>query len=243
MSSILYGCESWLDGNIKPMEKIYNMCIKHLLGVIKNITTSLCLIELGCPPLKALVKQRPRKFFKKMWAEREDMLDDPFSHVMHLMRNSNTSTARYITNLIGSDMDDVSQAMNLLHQEVTNSQSSRCTYYKKINPHLSVHDIYSTKCIVNENERISWSKLRLSAHSLVIETGRWNRRGRGRLPIEERLCQCGRVQTERHVFELCNISQDLRRIFNVTSLKEIVSERSDYYQVCQAVNLILNLYK
>ena len=139
-------------------------------------------------------------FFKKMWAEREDMLDDPFSHVMHLMRNSNTSTARYITNLIGSDMDDVSQAMNLLHQEVTNSQSSRCTYYKEINPHLSVHDIYSTKCIVNENERISWSKLRLSAHSLVIETGRWNRRGRGRLPIEERLCQCGQVQTERHVF-------------------------------------------
>ena len=47
MSSILYGCESWLGGNIKPMEKLYYMCIKHLLGVRKRTTTSLCLIELG----------------------------------------------------------------------------------------------------------------------------------------------------------------------------------------------------
>ena len=26
MSSLLYGCEAWLDGNIKPMENLYNMC-------------------------------------------------------------------------------------------------------------------------------------------------------------------------------------------------------------------------
>ena len=38
MSSNIYGCESWLDGNIKPMENIYIMCIKHLLGVRKNTT-------------------------------------------------------------------------------------------------------------------------------------------------------------------------------------------------------------
>ena len=62
MSSILYGCESWLCGNIKPMEKLYYMCIKHLLGVRKNTTTSLCLVELGLPSLKALVTPRHRKF-------------------------------------------------------------------------------------------------------------------------------------------------------------------------------------
>ena len=39
MSSILYGCETWLNGNIKPMEKIYHMCItiKHLLGFMLKI--------------------------------------------------------------------------------------------------------------------------------------------------------------------------------------------------------------
>ena len=76
MSSILYGCESWQDGNIKPMEKLYNMCIKHLLGVRKNTTTSLCMVELGLPPLKALVAQRQRKCFKKMWAEWDDIFVD-----------------------------------------------------------------------------------------------------------------------------------------------------------------------
>ena len=55
MSSILYGCESWLDGNIKPMEILYNMCIKHLLGVRKTTSTILCMTELGLPPLKSLI--------------------------------------------------------------------------------------------------------------------------------------------------------------------------------------------
>ena len=243
MSSILYGCESWLEGNIKPMEKLYNMCIKHLLGVRKNTTTALCMIELGLPPLKALVAQRQRTFFKKMWAEREGMFEDPFTHALMLVKNSNISTARYINNLIENDFDDVSQSMNNLFQGVTNNPSSKCIYYREFNPNFIVHDIYSVKTTVNELERISWTKLRLSAHSLAIETGRWNRRGHGRLSIEERLCRCGLIQTERHVIEVCVLSQNVRNLFNVISLPNLVSERQDYQQVCHIVHSILNIYK
>ena len=155
MSTILYGCESWLNGNIRPMENIYNMCVKHLLGVRKNTTTSLCLVELGYPPLKALVTHKQRKFFRKMWAEREGMLDDPFSHAVRLIKDTNISTARYINNLIGNDIDDISQSMDILHQEIINSQSSRCIYYRSINPDMNVHDIYSVKTTINEIERTS----------------------------------------------------------------------------------------
>ena len=243
MSSILYGCESWLNGNIKPMEKLYNMCIKHLLGVRKNTTNTLCLVELGCPPLKALVAQRQRKFFKRMWAERVNMIDDPFFFAIQLVRNSNITTGRHINDLINNDFDDVGQSMNNLHQEIINSQSSKCIYYKEINPNMHIHDIYINKSKVNELERISWSKLRLSAHSLAIETGRWNRRGRGRLPIDERLCQCGLVQTEFHVFEECVLSQHFRQMYNVTSLFNLVSERQDLPEVCHIVHSILNIYK
>ena len=243
MSSILYGCESWLNGNIKPMEKLYNMCIKHLLGVRKNTTNTLCLVELGCPPLKALVAQRQRKFFKRMWAERVNMIDDPFFFAIQLVRNSNITTGRHINDLINNDFDDVGQSMNNLHQEIINSQSSKCIYYKEINPNMHIHDIYINKSTVNELERISWSKLRLSAHSLAIETGRWNRRGRGRLPIDERLCQCGLVQTELHVFEECVLSQHFRQMYNVTSLFNLVSERQDLPEVCHIVHSILNIYK
>ncbi|CAL4086104.1 unnamed protein product, partial [Meganyctiphanes norvegica] len=218
-------------------------CIKHLLGVRKNTTTSLCLVELSFPTLKALVTQRQRKFFKTMWAERENMIDDPFPHAMRLAKNSNTSTARYLNSLIANDVDDKSQSMNNLYQEINNSQSSKSIFYRDINPNLCIHDIYSTKSTVNELERISWSKLRLSAHSLVIETGRWNRRGRERLPVENRLCQCGQVQTEHHVIEECVLSQDIRRRFNISTILELVSDRQNHSQVCHIVDSILNIYK
>ena len=132
MSSILYGCESWLDGNIKPMENIYHMCIKHLLGVRKNTTNSLCLVELGLPTLKALVIHRQRKYFKIMWDERRNMIDDPFSHALNLVKNSNTATARYVNDLITKDVDDIGQSLRRIQEEVnTNrSQSSKNTYYK-----------------------------------------------------------------------------------------------------------------
>ncbi|MPC30947.1 hypothetical protein E2C01_024219 [Portunus trituberculatus] len=60
--------------------------------------------------------------------------------------------------------------------------------YKEINPYLELHDIYTERHAINDLLRISFTKLRLSEHNLAIETGRRNRIGRGRLPVEERIC-------------------------------------------------------
>ncbi|CAL4241097.1 unnamed protein product [Meganyctiphanes norvegica] len=133
--------------------------------------------------------------------------------------------------------------MNNLYQEKNNSQSSKSIFYRKINSNLCIHDIYSTKSTVNELKRISWSKLRLSGHSLVIETGRWNRRVRGRLPVENRLCQYGQVQTECHLIEEFVLSQEIRRRFNITTILELVSDRQNHSQVCHIEDSILNIYK
>ena len=51
MSAMLYGCESWLSGDLKPMEKLYKWCIKQLLGVRRTTSNDICLVELGLPPL------------------------------------------------------------------------------------------------------------------------------------------------------------------------------------------------
>ena len=59
----------------------------------------------------------------------------------------------------------------------------------------------------------------LGAHSLAIETGRWNRRGQGRLPREQRLCTCGDIQTERHVIETCPLTNPLRQHYGFTPLE------------------------
>ena len=95
---------------------------------------------------------------------------------------------------------------------------------------------------VNEIERVSWTRLRLSAHSLAIETGRWNRRGRGRLPLEERLCSCGEVQTETHVIENCPVSSQIRQTFSITTASDLLITRTDYDVVCRIVHKILSLY-
>ena len=33
ISAILYGCESWLNGDLKLVTKIYNWALKQMLGV------------------------------------------------------------------------------------------------------------------------------------------------------------------------------------------------------------------
>ncbi|XP_068242383.1 uncharacterized protein [Palaemon carinicauda] len=69
ISTILYGCESWINGDLKPIVKLYNWGIKQLLGVRKSTCNDLCYLEVGMPTLKAIVRDKQRKFFKK-YAER-----------------------------------------------------------------------------------------------------------------------------------------------------------------------------
>ncbi|MPC76581.1 hypothetical protein E2C01_070998 [Portunus trituberculatus] len=52
-----------------------------------------------------------------------------------------------------------------------------------MNPCLTVHR--SCRDEINEVHRIAFTRLRVISHSLAIETGRWYRRGRGRLEVAQ----------------------------------------------------------
>ena len=78
-----------------------------------------------------------------------------------------------------------------------------------MNTNLSVHEIYKKRHNISEFHRMAFTRFILSSQSLAVETGRWNRRGRGRLPMEERLCSCGMIQTEEHVVCQCPRSQHI----------------------------------
>ena len=80
------------------------------------------------------------------------------------------------------------------------------------------------------------------AHSLAVETGRWNRRGRGRLPVEERLCPCGDIQTEVHVINNCPLSQHVRDVYEFTSITDLMSDKFSIETVCKIIYDVLNLY-
>lgn len=130
-----------------------------------------------------------------------------------------------------------------VHNTIENSSSSRCIIYKEINPGLSVHDVYTKKHLIPESNRIAFTRFRVSGHSLSVETRRWNRRGRGHIPFEERVCICGGgVQTERHVIENCSLTQNIRHTYNFVRLEDIFAPDFPHDTCCEIIFKILEMY-
>ena len=215
MSALLYGCESWLTADLKPITSLYNRCLKELLGVRRSTCNEVCYIEAGYPPLQQIVMNKQHIFFRKMWLQRSNLVDDPLMFAMNLVLSSTSPTSRlirrYVMTDVGEEHDDITSSLR-------NSDSSRRKTYVELNPCLTVHSIYNTRHTINETHRMSFTRFRVSSHNLACETGRWNRRGRGRLPLHERVCVCGLVQTEAHVVEHCPNTQHLRESYQFTTV-------------------------
>ena len=69
LSSLVYGCESWVGGwvicDMKPVVKLYNCALKHLLGVKKTTPNVVCYVESGYPSLPDLVRYKQHHFFQE----------------------------------------------------------------------------------------------------------------------------------------------------------------------------------
>lgn len=115
------------------------------------------------------------------------MNDDPLIFAIMETLNNRLNTRSFVYQLINDDKDDIDIAMEKLKRDISASESSRRVKYKEIIPRLKVHDIYTCRKGTREDLRISFTQFRLSAHWLAVEVGRWNRQGRGRLPLEKRL--------------------------------------------------------
>ena len=176
MSSLLYGWESWVGADLRPVIKLYNWAIKELLEVRKSTSNIVCYAELGYSSLPDLVRLRQHKFFSKMWAERNNMNDDPLNFAMNTVISMNTHVGRSVQNMIRADLPSMTSLINNVHEAVRTSNGSRCEVYREINPDIEVHRIYKDKHAINYLYRVSFTSFWLSGHSLAIETGKWNRR-------------------------------------------------------------------
>lgn len=178
MSALLYGCESSLDADLRPAIKLYNRSLKNFLDVPISTCNGVCYIESGYPPLLSLVKNRQRKFFWKMWDERAAMEDDSFALSLRIVMENEYRTRTHISDLLShANINDIEVALNVLKAKRLESNSSRRIVYTDLSPNLSVHSVYTTKYSVSEHHRVAFTQFRVSAHSLAIEVGRWNRRG------------------------------------------------------------------
>ena len=177
-----------------------------------------------------------------MWLERSALTDDPFMLVMNQVRQSNTASSRLMEHFIMSEVIDFEMDRQDLLSGIRQSSSSRRLTYKECNPSLSVHYVYTDRHSINEIHRLSFTRFRVSSHNLVCETGRWNRRGRGRLPLEERLCVCGLVQTERHVVQQCPRTHHIRQSYSFNTIEEVFSDQFTPDISCKIIHEILSTY-
>ena len=211
ISAILYGCEGWLNVCVRDMEKIYNGAIKALLGVRITTANDLCLLEIGYPELRNYIRHRQATFLRNMINTRREMRDDPLMFAIELTQRLNTRMGQYINTIIERD-DFITSGISDLRSKVTLCDKTKFITYCSMNPELAVHDMYTRRHnYVPEYLRIAMTRFRLSSHRLKIETGRWSR-----IPREQRLCQCGEVQDERHVLQWCPLVADIRSRTNTS---------------------------
>ena len=233
---LLYGSDFWgclpLPKN-NPIEKLHLMCCKHLLGVHKNTTTDGVLLELGRLPLllfaqKAAIKNWERirknkcntllylsykcavKDFAEnscMWLSNIKMNLEHNGMLIHYL-NQYENKPLFIYKKIFQTLSDQ------FHQNALqsiNNEGSKLRTYALFKTKIGFEGYLSG--IKEYKIRTQVSKLRLSDHSLLIETGRHKK-----LPKEMRVCPfCPKlVENEFHFLLICPTYTIMRdRILNI----------------------------
>ena len=208
VSSLLYACESWLTDNVKEVEKMYVGALKSLLGVRDTTRTDTVLIETGLPSIGERIRKRTAKFAKK---ELLDELRDetPLKKIFRICEVKRSRGYRYIcSQMIPVEAQTIRATPS---QSFLNERGSKAQTYRSMNPNLKVHAVYTSNDYINERARVTFTRLRLSSHSLKVETGRWSRINR-----EDRLCECGEsIEDEEHVLLQCLKTEFAREKFQI----------------------------
>ena len=222
----------------------YNRLVKCLLGVRKNTSIDLCLIESGIEPINYLLSKKRKRSLESKLASPD--WEGPFHLVLELCRSANTPGYRYIQKALQFNCD-VNPLEKLLQSVRSKPESATKfhTYRTILNPCLSVHIVYTNDRhqYVPDYTRQAFSRLRLMSHDLKIETGRWSR-----IPREMRKCPCDgqSVQTESHVLVGCTLTAHLRTkygLVDIRSVDALFHEYRDISMICKYVYEVLKVMK
>ena len=100
-SSLLYSTESWLSNNVKRIEKQYNQLVRCLLGVRKNTSINMCMLEAGIVPVRDLIAKQRCKFMKRKLETVN--IEQPFHIVYNICSENNTPGFRFVRKSISYD--------------------------------------------------------------------------------------------------------------------------------------------
>ena len=229
-SALFYSSKTWLTDDLRPAESVYMNSLKSLLGVRKSTCHDLVLIELGMGDAKSYVRQRQANFLHKLKAG-AGYNNSIIAKVITMAIDSHTSSGKLLKVILenGPSYDYAGCSLQRLKRKVQESTSTRRRTYLSLNPLLTSPASYGKESSVKEYQRTSFTRLRLSSHRLRIETGRWSR-----IAPDQRLCNCGEIQTEDHVLFHCPATANIRLTYHMNSQEtfhSIMSSR-DISEIC-----------
>lgn len=240
-SALLYGSESWLTNQVKTIEKQYNKLIKCLLGVRRNTSVNLCMLEAGIVPLQSVLSERRKKFIVSQFHDNNS--ERPLHYVYGICREENTPGFRFLeSSRMGNGGASSLETIKRSVLEKAPGATKITTYVNEMNPLMKVHPVYKTNTYIPDYKRQSFTRLRLMSHQLKVEVGRWSR-----TPAEQRVCHCDgtSIQTEKHVLLDCPLSEQCRRdntMLVFDSMQDLFNENTDLPKLCHYVYTVMNVY-
>ena len=170
LSTLLYGCESWLYNSYGKLNSLYMNMIKLFLNVRWSTCNDLCLVESGMLTLEALIQDKISKYLRKAHDNRMD--NSALNFALNLISTCNTLMKNIIRDAM-NDIDWKTMAGRKLQENIhIKTNSSKRATYLLMNLLLKVPAIYNNEKIP-EYKRVYYTRLRLSSYNLKIETGRW----------------------------------------------------------------------
>ena len=230
--SDFWGC---LQPKENPIEKAHRMFCKHLLGVRKQTNTEGVLQELGMLPLSLYAIKSVTKNWERIQQNKANTLlvasndysrkeNLPWASNIRQIFASNGMLHEYLKKLSETEDRKFGPIANKLFKrlidqfnqhsfEILNSSSKMKTLnLLKKEPG---RETYLSE-VSNSKHRSALSKLRLSAHKLEIEVGRY-KTGQDKTAAENRFCPYCKymgdeaVEDETHFLVICPMYKEIRR--------------------------------
>jgi hypothetical protein len=230
-SVINYCCEMWGFHKAPDIERMHVGFLKRILGVKRSTVCAVVYRELARLPMQTFRKIRILKFWIKLLSSDNIIIQNVYKTLLNECDkprcNNWLSNVRSLLCELGMQdvwlnqgPNNVSMCLSLCRQRLTDTliqsvdsvinDSPKCILYK----HLSV--TWSMQCYLSKpgllvSGRKAITKLRLSAHKLQIECGRYQGTDRADRKCEH--CDSNDIEDEFHFVLTCPKYKELREQF------------------------------
>ena len=224
-----YASEVWGFDEWAKLETLHLKACKYALGVRSNTTTDAIYAELGRMSLQRYRHISILKFYTRislLSSERyaskafSMLVKDTDSGCSNWVSQARDLQTRYEIQQSDNRLIIKSKVRKNFEQDILQKLNEHITEDKKLHLYASFKTTFKFEayldCLPNFKVRSTLAKLRVSAHNLQIETGRFNKI---KTPREERFCiycktqNVSSVENEVHFLLSCPLYRDERKNF------------------------------